>query len=48
MLDAARRRLTGRSNVEFRQGALEALPLKDGEADAAGFPLRRVPNHGSL
>ena len=35
MLDAARRRLAGLANVEFRQGELHALPLRDGEVDAA-------------
>ena len=39
MLDAARRRLAGRSNIEFRQGALESLPLTDGEVDAAVMML---------
>ena len=39
MLDAARKRLAARGNVEFRQGALEALPLKDGEADVAVMML---------
>jgi ubiquinone/menaquinone biosynthesis C-methylase UbiE/DNA-binding transcriptional ArsR family regulator len=35
MLAAARRRLEGMENVELRQGSLEALPLADGELDAA-------------
>jgi ubiquinone/menaquinone biosynthesis C-methylase UbiE len=35
MLDAARARLAGAANVELRPGALEALPLEDGELDAA-------------
>jgi SAM-dependent methyltransferase len=35
MLKAARRRLEGRSNVEFRQGELEALPVDDASLDAA-------------
>lgn len=35
MLEAARRRLEGSDNVELRRGALESLPLDDGEADAA-------------
>jgi SAM-dependent methyltransferase len=35
MLAAARRRLDGLPNVELRQGELEALPVKDGELDAA-------------
>lgn len=35
MLDVARRRLDGRTNVELREGDLEALPVGDGELDAA-------------
>jgi len=35
MLKAARRRTAGQDNVEFRQGALEALPLDDRSCDAA-------------
>jgi ArsR family transcriptional regulator len=35
MLAAARRRLDGHDNVECRAGELEALPLADGELDAA-------------
>jgi ubiquinone/menaquinone biosynthesis C-methylase UbiE len=35
MLAAARRRLAGRESVEVRGGALEALPIGDGELDAA-------------
>jgi ArsR family transcriptional regulator len=35
MLDAARKRLAGHSNVEFRRGELTDLPLKNGEVDAA-------------
>jgi len=35
MLAAARARLPGLSNVELRQGDLEALPIADGELDAA-------------
>src|SRR5690606_9056697 len=35
MLTAARRRLHDRGNVELRSGALESLPLEDGELDAA-------------
>lgn len=35
MLDAARKRLAGHANVEFRQGELTHLPLKNGEVDAA-------------
>ena len=39
MLAAARRRLTGLTNVELRQGDLEALPVEDGELDAAALYL---------
>jgi ArsR family transcriptional regulator len=39
MLDAARRRLDDRSNVDLRQGDLEALPLAPGELDAAVLSL---------
>ncbi|MBR9989980.1 MAG: metalloregulator ArsR/SmtB family transcription factor [Gemmatimonadetes bacterium] len=39
MLSAARRRLHERENVELRCGALEALPLDDGELDAAVMSL---------
>jgi ubiquinone/menaquinone biosynthesis C-methylase UbiE/DNA-binding transcriptional ArsR family regulator len=39
MLTAARRRLAGHGNVELRSGALEALPLEDGELDAAVLSL---------
>jgi ArsR family transcriptional regulator len=35
MLAEARRRLDGRTNVDVREGALEALPVDDGELDAA-------------
>jgi ArsR family transcriptional regulator len=35
MLDVARRRLDGRGNVDLREGDLEALPVADGELDAA-------------
>jgi SAM-dependent methyltransferase len=35
MLAAARARLEGVANVELRQGELEALPVADGELDAA-------------
>jgi ArsR family transcriptional regulator len=50
MLDAARRRLAGCDNVEFRQGALESLPLKDGEADAAVIMLvlHHVPDPAAV
>lgn len=39
MLAAARRRLGDRTNVELRAGELEALPLTDGELDAAVMSL---------
>lgn len=39
MLAAARTRLAGASNVEFRQGDLLALPLGDGEVHAAVISL---------
>lgn len=39
MLAAARRRLHERDNVELRSGALEALPIEDGELDAAVMSL---------
>ncbi len=35
MLEAAAERVTGLANVELRKGGLEALPLGDGEVDAA-------------
>ena len=35
MLESARKRLSHLKNVEFRQGDLLKLPLKDGEVDAA-------------
>lgn len=35
MLSAARKRLAGAENVELRRGRLEALPVADGELDAA-------------
>lgn len=35
MLEAAQRRLTGLDTVELRSGALEELPVTDGELDAA-------------
>ncbi len=39
MLKAARRRLNGRGNVELRRGRIEALPVADGELDAATLIL---------
>jgi len=39
MLTAARGRLNGRGNVELRQGRIEALPIADGELNAATLIL---------
>jgi len=39
MLQAAKRRLHGASNVELRRGDLEALPIDDGRLDAATLML---------
>lgn len=39
MLSAARRRIGRLDNIELRQGNLEALPLDDGELDAAALLL---------
>ncbi|HEX6643803.1 MAG TPA: metalloregulator ArsR/SmtB family transcription factor [Gemmatimonadales bacterium] len=39
MLEAARRRLDGAANVEFRAGALESLPLRAASLDAAVLSL---------
>jgi SAM-dependent methyltransferase len=39
MLDAARGRVAERTNVDVRQGELEALPIKAGELDAAMMSL---------
>jgi ArsR family transcriptional regulator len=39
MLDAARQRLADAPNVDVRQGELEALPLQEGELDAAMMSL---------
>jgi ArsR family transcriptional regulator len=39
MLAAARRRMHGAGNVEFRRGDLEALPVSDGELSAATLTL---------
>src|SRR6185295_7094811 len=35
MLEAARENLAGNKHIEFRQGALEKLPIDDGELDVA-------------
>lgn len=39
MLTAAKRRLAGAANVEFRRGDLESLPIADRELDAASLAL---------
>jgi len=39
MLDAARQRLAGMTNVDLRQGELEALPVGNAELDAAMMSL---------
>jgi ArsR family transcriptional regulator len=39
MLDAARKRLDGVANIDFRAGSLEALPIADGALDAAVLSL---------
>lgn len=39
MLQAARRRLRGATNIDLRRGELEALPLDDGRLDAATVML---------
>ena len=39
MLEAARGRLNGSGNVELRHGRIEALPIADGELDAATLIL---------
>jgi ubiquinone/menaquinone biosynthesis C-methylase UbiE len=46
MLHAARTKLKGRDGVEFRNGTLEALPIADGEVDAAimALVLHHVPD----
>lgn len=48
MLNAARKRLAGAQNVEFRAGDLESLPLGNGEVDAAvcTLVLHHVPEPG--
>lgn len=49
MLQAARRRLRGMANVDIRRGELEALPIADGELDAAVMMLvlHHVPDPGA-
>ena len=39
MLDAARQRLSGATNVDIRRGDLESLPIEAGELDAAVLSL---------
>jgi ArsR family transcriptional regulator len=39
MLDAARQRLSGETNVDIRQGELESLPIEAGELDVAMLSL---------
>ncbi len=50
MLDAAKKRLASCRNIQFRQGTLEALPLKDAEANAAVMMLvlHHVPDPASV
>jgi len=39
MLDAARQRLSGATNVDLRRGELESLPIESGELDVAMLSL---------
>jgi len=50
MLESARRRLAGATNVEPRVGDLEALPIDDGELDAATLVLvlHHAPDPGRV
>lgn len=50
MLDAARERLAGTTNVDLRRGDLEAVPIDDGQADAVTLilVLHHLPDPMSL
>lgn len=50
MLQAARRRLRGSANADVRRGELEALPIGDGELDAAVMMLvlHHVPDPSAV
>ncbi|MGZ8468870.1 MAG: ArsR/SmtB family transcription factor [Gemmatirosa sp.] len=50
MLALARGRLAGRPNVDLREGDLEALPIDDGELDAAllALVLHHIPDPGAV
>ncbi len=49
MLQAARGRINGQRNIELRHGRLEALPIADGELDAATLVLvlHHLPEPGA-
>ncbi len=50
MLQAARRRLRGVTNVDIRRGELEAVPIADAELDAATLllVLHHIPDPGAV
>ena len=50
MLGLARQRLADATNVELREGDLEALPIDDGELDAAllALVLHHIPDPGAV
>lgn len=50
MLEAAKKRVAGAGNVEFRRGDLSSLPLSDGEVDAAVLVLvmHHIPEPSSV